>query len=57
MFHLSFGFRHSFDIRHSDFVIIQSPLRSAPRQLAEQALGQATPDISETLPTELVFCG
>src|SRR6266700_6063233 len=24
-FHWSFGFRYSFDIRHSDFVIIQSP--------------------------------
>jgi len=23
-FHLMFGFRHSFDIRHSDFVMIQS---------------------------------
>ena len=23
-FHLNFGFRYSFDIRHSDFVIIQS---------------------------------
>src|SRR6266516_2761711 len=29
-FHWSFGFRYSFDIRHSDFVIIQSPQGRGP---------------------------
>src|SRR6266480_1132573 len=34
-FHLNFGFRYSFDIRHSDFVIVQSQPGSAAARLAE----------------------
>src|SRR2546422_6167138 len=34
-FHLNFGFRYSFDIRHSDFVIVQSQLKSAAARLTE----------------------
>jgi hypothetical protein len=54
-FHSIFGFRYSFDMRHSDFGIIQSRLRSAAMRLAEESLEKrhsvaVEPSVPLTLP-------